>query len=112
MSESEESVRKSAFYQTTRKLMLAAIGTATLAQDEMENFFNRMVERGEIAESDAHKLIREVMDRREKLEKEKHAQDQKAHPAAATKADVDALTARIAELTRQIEEMKKEKKTE
>ncbi|MEN6410574.1 MAG: hypothetical protein ABFD44_12790, partial [Anaerolineaceae bacterium] len=96
----------------TRKLMLAAIGTASLAQDELEDFFNRMVDRGEIAETDARKLIREVMDRREKLEKEKRAQDQKTHPAAATKADVDALTARIADLTRQIEELKKEKKTE
>lgn len=111
MTEPEET-RKSAFYQTTRKLMLAAMGTASLAQDEMENFFNRMVERGEMAESDARKLIREMMDRREKLEKEKHAHDQKSRVVGASKADVDALAARIAELTQQIEELKKDKKSE
>jgi polyhydroxyalkanoate synthesis regulator phasin len=109
MSEKDEKKSRGALYDATRMIMLAAVGAASLAQEEMTGFVDRLVERGEMAESDARKLVREIMDRREKIERERHTQEQKASggSAAATKADIEALTARIAELTRQVEEMKK-----
>lgn len=106
----KESTRtKGTLFDATRMVMLAAVGAASLAQDEMMSYLDRLVERGEMAESDARKLVREIMDRREKMDRERKQQDEKKQSAstAATKADVEALTARIAELTRQIEEMKK-----
>ena len=104
--ESNEKKLRGPFYDATRTVLLAAVGAASLAQDEMNGFIDRLVERGEMAEGEARKLVREVLDRREKLERER-----KKTPGAdaATKADVEALTARIAELTRQIEELKKAK---
>jgi polyhydroxyalkanoate synthesis regulator phasin len=95
-------------YDATRMILLAAVGAASLAQDEMNGFVDRLVERGEMAESDARSLVREVIDRREKMDHERKEQDRKASGGgtAATKADVEALTARIADLTRQIEELK------
>ena len=69
----------------------------------MDNFLSRLVEHGEIAEGDARKLIREVLDRREKLEKERRAEREHNRAAAGvTKADLDTLNARIAELNKQI----------
>src|SRR5512138_3646447 len=91
-------------YETTRTILLAGIGAISLAQDEVNNFLDRLVERGEMAEADARKLVREVTERREKLERERreHAQEfKRTAPAerAATRADIEALNARIAELT-------------
>lgn len=100
---------RGALYETTRSILLAGIGAISLAQDEVNNFVDRLVERGEMAETDARRLVREVMDRREKLERERRQQVQESRsPAAATRADIDALTARIAELTRQVEELRRQ----
>lgn len=105
----EPEEKHSPLYDASRKVLLAAIGAAVLAQDEMKSFIDRLAEQGEIAEKDARSLMREMLERREKIEKQRHAERAKASPNAATKADVEALNQRIADLTRQIEEMKKGK---
>jgi len=97
-------------YETTRLVLLAGIGAISLAQEEIKNFLDRLVERGQMADADARKLLREVMDRRAKLESEHKASSAETPaPAAATRADVEALTARVDELTRQIEELRPKK---
>ena len=101
-------------FKATRTLLLAAVGAAALARDEMRLVMERSVERGELAEVDARKLMREMLDRREKMaqdrkEQAKEAAKAESQPAATASipsAEVEALTARIAELTRQIEELK------
>lgn len=110
-TETEDKTKsRGSLYDATRMILLAAVGAASLAQDEIARFTDRLVERGEMAEADARKLVKEIMDRREKLEKERKQQDKKAAGSpAATKADVEALTARIADLTAQLEELKKAK---
>src|SRR3990170_6051639 len=113
-SKTDESAEKnpySAFFLLSRKVLLAGIGAAVLAQEEIENFVNRMVERGEIAEKDARQLAREIMDRREKMMREWRTPAEAAHPPAATKADVEALTAKIAELNRKIDDLTKKQKS-
>jgi polyhydroxyalkanoate synthesis regulator phasin len=102
----EEPVKRTVFYDLSRKVMLAAIGAAAIASDEISNYVSRLAERGEIAEGDARKLIREVLDRRQKLEEEQKADRERQH-SAATKTEVDALNARILELNKKIEELKK-----
>lgn len=104
---------RGSLYETTRMILLAGVGAISLAQDEINIFLDRLVERGEMAEADARKLVREVMDRREKLENERREQARSTYAAAgaeraATRADIDALIARVADLTRQIEEMRRE----
>ena len=42
---------QSPFFDAARRVMLASIGAIALAQDEIEEFINRLVERGEIAEN-------------------------------------------------------------
>ncbi len=98
---------RGSLYEMTRMILLAGVGAVSLAQEEVNMFLDRLVERGEMAETDARKLVREVMERREKLEHEhrQQAQERKT-PTTATKADIEALNVRIAELTRQIEELR------
>ena len=98
-------------YETTRLVLLAGIGAISLAQDEINNFLDRLVERGEMAETDARKLVREVTERRERLERERREQVREARrttASPATRSDIEALNARIADLTRQIEELRRE----
>ena len=106
-SESPDAPARRTFFELSRKMLLAGIGAAVLAQEEMESFVNRLVQKGELAEKDARRLIKEVMERREKMAQEKAAQ---GRPPAATKADIDALAAKIAELNKKIEELTKTEK--
>ncbi|MCI0520060.1 MAG: phasin family protein [Chloroflexi bacterium] len=108
----EEPERKPLF-DLARKVVLASIGAVALAQEEVEDFVNRLIERGEIAEKDGRKLVREVMDKRkkdaEKAEDEigKRIEDVLDHMSVPTKADIDALGEKIAALAKKIEELKK-----
>lgn len=114
MENNENTENKSArgtLYETTRLVLLAGIGAISLAQDEVNNFLDRLVERGEMAEADARKLVREVREKRERLEQERREQVKEARRTsgvAATRSDIEALNARIAELTRQIEELRRD----
>jgi polyhydroxyalkanoate synthesis regulator phasin len=94
-------------YEISRKILLAAVGAASLAQDEVDSFVTKMAERGEIAEKDARRLVKEVLDRREKIESEKKSVRDQKFPPAATKADIEALAARVGELSKKIDELKK-----
>lgn len=99
--------KHTSFYEVSRKILLAAVGAAVIAQEEIDSFVNRLAERGEIAEKDARRLAEEVVERGKKLEREKRAIFERRFPPPATRADVEALKERIAELSKQIEELKK-----
>lgn len=104
----EEEEQKPLF-DAARKVLLAAIGAVALAQEEIEDFVDRLVERGEIAEKDARKLIREVTDKRRKgaeQEMDKRLEDLLEHLNIPSKADVDELGAKIAALTAKVEALK------
>ena len=99
--------------EASRKVLLAAIGAVALAQDEIEDFVDKLVERGEIAEKDGKKLVREVMDRRKKDAKEVEDEtSKKVHDIldrmnVPSKKDIDVLGEKIAVLTQKVEELKK-----
>lgn len=97
-----------------RKVLLAGIGAIALAQDEVEDFVNRLVERGEIAEKDGKKLVREVMDRRKKDARKaedevgKRVEEILDRMNVPTKADIEALSEKIGTLSKKVDELKKE----
>jgi poly(hydroxyalkanoate) granule-associated protein len=97
----------------TRKVLLAGIGAFALAQEEIEDFIGKLVERGEIAEQDGKKLIREVVDKRKKTTKDaeeeanKRIQDILDRLNVPTKSDIDSLGEKIAVLTKRVEDLKK-----
>ena len=96
-----------------RKVMLATIGAAVIAQEEIEALINRMIERGEIAEKDGKKLMHEMMDKRKnktmKVEDEinKNISDVLERMNIPTRTDIDALSQKINGLSKKIDELKK-----
>ena len=100
--------------EAARKVLMAGIGAIALTQEAVEDFVNRLIERGEIAEKDGRKLIKEVMDRRkkgaEKAEDEvtKRVETVLDRMSVPSKADIDALSEKITELSKKVDALKKE----
>jgi poly(hydroxyalkanoate) granule-associated protein len=96
-----------------RKVLLAGVGAVALAQEEVEEFVNRLIERGEIAEKDGRKLIDDIRERRQKQtekageELEGQIEDVLHRMNVPTKADIDALSRKITTLTKKVDELKK-----
>ena len=111
----EESAEKSQHQlsQLIRKVLLATIGAAALAQEEVEALLNRLVERGEIAEKDAKKLAQEMMEKRKaktiQVEDEigKNIESVMERMNFSSKSDVEALSQKITTLTKKVDELKK-----
>jgi poly(hydroxyalkanoate) granule-associated protein len=99
-------------FEAARKVLLAGIGVMALAQDEIEDFVNRMTECGEIAEQEGKKLVHEVMDKRkvsrQQVEEEVTRRIEKIldRMNIPTKADIDVLSEKIAALSRKVDELK------
>ena len=99
---------------TARKILLAGIGAVSLAQEEIENFVNHLVERGEVAERDGRRLINDVMEKRKNQVKEVETdleariEDVLSRLNVPTKADIEALGSKIMSLTRKVDSLKKE----
>jgi len=100
-------------FETARKVLLAGIGAVSLAQSEIEDFVNKLVERGEIREKDGRKLIDELREKQrkqtQKAEKEldKRLDDILARLNIPTRSDIEELNKKIAALTKKIDELKK-----
>lgn len=106
-----------------RRVLLAAVGAVALTKDEIEDFVGKLVERGEIAEQDGRKLVKDVLARRhvetekvteqvgEQFEKAETMIDQRIESVLArlnvpTKSDIDALTKKISELAEKVDALK------
>jgi polyhydroxyalkanoate synthesis regulator phasin len=96
-----------------RRVLMAGIGAVALSQEEMEKFVTKLVERGEIAEKDGRKLVQDVVARRRtqtvKVEEQldRRIEEILARMNVPTKADIEALGAKIAALTAKVDELKK-----
>ena len=114
VEKSGEEEERGPLYEATRKVVLASFGAVALAQEELEQFVNKLVERGEIAEKDGKKLVREAMDKRKKETKkaenelDKRIEELLARMNVPSKTDIDALSAKITALTKKVDELKKE----
>jgi polyhydroxyalkanoate synthesis regulator phasin len=112
VSEETGEEERNPLFDATRKVLLASMGAMALAQDEMESFVHKLVERGELAEQDGKKLIRDVMDRRrkeaEKAEDEMEGRVQMLldRMNVPTKSDIEKLSAKVTELGKKIDELK------
>jgi len=100
------------FLSALHKVLLASIGAVALAQEEIEDFVDKLVERGEIAEKDGKTLISDLMARRKKdAEKAEEQMDSRVEEFLGrmnvpTKSDIDELSSKIAELTEKIDNLK------
>lgn len=106
-----------------RRLILAGVGVMALTYDEIEKQINRLVERGELAQQDAEKLLREVTERLGQQKPETvaaEAEDIGESIGASfdsgleqilnslnipSKRDIDDLSAKIAQLAARVEQL-------
>lgn len=113
VDENVEETERRTLFESSRRVLLAGIGAIALAQDEIEDFVDKLVERGEIAEKDGKKLVREVMEKRRKHtwraegEMNKHVQDILDHLNVPTKSDIESISEKIAALSKKVDELKK-----
>jgi len=104
------------FYDIARRFMLAGIGAIALKHDEIEEFVDKMVERGEIAKKDGEELMKEMKERHKKYHhgEEGHVYKRVAEfldrMSVPTKTDFNDLNAKIAALEKKIDELTKAKK--
>ena len=99
---------------TFRQVILASVGAVGVAQDEVNALIKRMVERGELTEKDARKLVndvqKEVNKRRRggqtKAERELEGMMEKLN--VPSKADIEDLTSQVSALAKRIDDLKAE----
>ena len=105
------------FLNGVRRVLMAGLGAVTLAQDEVEGFVKKLVDRGEIAEKDGRKLIDELMEKRKKRVEESSKRveaeiEQRMDSLLnriniPSKKDIETLSEKVSELTKKVEELKK-----
>src|SRR6476646_3362621 len=99
------SEERSRFVALSRKMVLATVGAVGIAQDEIDAYLKRLVERGELSEKQARKMLDEVSERSNKVGKHaglnmEHQIEKVLHRAnVPTKHDIEALSAKITTLT-------------
>lgn len=110
---SQPTLERNPIQDTLRKVLLAGIGAVALAQDEFEALVNRLVERGELAEKDGKKLIREMMEKQKKENRRveeyiiKRVEETLSRLNMPTKGDIEALNKKISALSKKIDDLKK-----
>lgn len=112
-SEEEVVVEEASILESLRRVLLASIGAVALTFEEMGDLVDKLVERGEIAEQEGKKLVNEIKEKRKKTTDEaedmassrmREMMDKMDIP---TKSDIDALSAKIATLSKKVDELKK-----
>lgn len=112
----EEGVDSSnALLGSLRRVLMASIGAFVLAQEEVEDFLGRLVDRGELADADARRLLNDVVDgrvrivtdgtRRAEGELEKRVETVLTRLNMPSKSDIDALSDRVTELNQKVDEL-------
>lgn len=111
-------------FDVVRRMMLAGFGAFALTRDEAEQFLNRLVERGEIAQKDAQHLIDETMTKFRTVtvpptttvetsvnnittQMETGLEQLLNRMNIPSKRDIDELSAKIAQLAARVEELRR-----
>ena len=119
MVENLEEKRPNPIFDAAHKTFQAGLGAVVLTQSEIESFFGKLVERGEVAEKDGRKMINELMERR-KVQAEEAAEEavdglessveRALHTMnVPTKSDIDKLDKKVVALTKKVDALIKEK---
>ncbi len=114
--EGSEKKEYHSFYDVVRKMMLAGIGAVALTHDEIEEFINKLVDRGEIAKKDREELFKEMRERHKKFHHgeedhlHKRVSKMMEHFSVPTKDDLAELHKKLSDLETKIDELSKSKK--
>jgi poly(hydroxyalkanoate) granule-associated protein len=112
--DTEAETKRYRLFDLSRKVLLAAVGAVALAQDEIEEYVKRLVERGEIAEKDGRALMQEVFERRKNIRAKmkqkagRHLNEAFAQMDLPTRQDMEKISKRVAELSKKVDEFKQD----
>ncbi len=100
---------------TVRSVLLASIGALALSKEELDKILARLVEKGELTQKEAQKVIDEVLERQKKeastweqrlaSELEKRMESVLKRLNMPTRKDIEALEAQIETLSKKLEEL-------
>ncbi len=100
---------------TVRAVLLASIGALALSKEELDKILARLVEKGELTQREAQKVIEEVLERQKKeastweqrlaSELEKRMESVLKRLNMPTRKDIEALEAQIEALSKKLEEL-------
>jgi poly(hydroxyalkanoate) granule-associated protein len=113
VSEEEVVIEETSILDSLRRVLLASVGVVALTIEEVGELVDKLVERGEIAEQEGKKLIGEIKEKR--MKKTDEAEDLAASRVREmmdkmdipTKSDIADLSAKIATLSKKVDELKK-----
>ncbi len=111
--EEEVVVEEPGILESLRRVLLASVGVVALTIEEIGELVDKLVERGEIAEQEGKKLVIEIKEKRKK--KTDEAEDMASSRMREmmdkmdipTKSDIEDLSAKIATLSKKVDELKK-----
>ncbi|MEN9934922.1 MAG: hypothetical protein RLZZ387_1501 [Chloroflexota bacterium] len=119
-AEGSAQVANTWFVENMKRLLTAGLGAFALTYDEVEKFVHKLVERGELAQKDAEKLLSDVRGRIHTPQMPQMPQVEKAGARMEqgveeflnrlnipSKRDIDELSAKIAQLSARVEELRK-----
>ncbi len=99
-----------------RRVLMAGVGAVALTQEQIEDFVGKLVERGEIADGDARKLVNDVIDRRKRMlqdggKRAEESVDRRIESLLArmnipSKSEIETLSEKISVLSRKVDELK------
>lgn len=99
-----------------RRVLMAGIGVAVLAQEEIEDFVTNLVDRGEIAENDGRSLVSDVLERRRQEIQDRSKQasgsvDRRMEGVlnrlnVPTQSEINNLSEQINELSKKVDELR------
>ena len=119
VTEVEDAAAKasSTLVEGLRKVLLASLGAVAMTRDEVEAFVNKLVERGELAQKDGEKLVKELRSRvresRPQVQKvgervEQGVEEFLNRLNIPSKRDIEELSAKIAQLSARVDELRKQ----
>ena len=104
------------FLEGLRRVLMAGIGVAVLAQEEIEDFVIKLVDRGEIAENDGRSLVSDVLERRRNAIQDRSKQagdgvDRRIEGMlnrlnVPTQSEIAGLSEQISELSKKVDELR------
>ena len=120
VTEEEVTESTNTFLYGLRRVLMAGIGAVALTQEQIEDFLDKLVERGEIADGDARKLLSDVLDRRKNIlqgstkkaeeEYDKRVEGLLSRMNIPTKGEIEMLSEKIAELGDKVDELNRKRR--
>lgn len=95
--------------ELARKVLLASVGVVVLAQEEVEAFVDKLVERGQIAENEGRSLLKDVSEKRKNLprslEPDRRLDAMLKRMNVPSQSDIEVLSRKINNLSEKLDSL-------